>query len=541
MSKYVLFEKEIVFTEAEDRYCELQFSAWDAVQKAKKEFDEWYLQKQNIYNVLKGFADEATHLVEKYVVNPLYKTLSADYEIYDLSQGEYSDRCLDLSSAEKTHNEAIEVYEGIEEKLAEEREYREFRKANRSGVIGGGFGIGGMIAGMATAGAINMATGAAHSIVNSIGNAGSEGDANTNKTKLYNACRLEMAESIEKSILSTAFSHIAIVNEYIPNHIALSFNSEKSEALLESAKNVEAKQIELLIEAIKNCPWNYDIYSFAFEKFPKERRSLIEMSRNFRVDLDNDIDELLHKEYTTEAKKSEKLALIAKAKILEIMSELGISENKIIDEIEKDCLERLCFGYKDFDEKMCEQLSQKVKDYDALDKNKELFLKKIQERIEEIWAKEDGEIFDNYLLRLNVLDSTKIEEGIKFVKAKGRTSNAKKYLDALESFKQIEIIKKARKYRYCAKDGISPKLIKWSGAILAIIGLTIYMLMDDFSLWLHGFPLLIGIAIQIYIHKLEKLWKKLTINNKVIHPILSMNKEAFEKAYFNNQSVNTKK
>lgn len=529
MSKYVLLNKEVIFTDSEDRYCALQFFAWDAVKKAKKEFDAWYVKQENIYNVLKNFADEVEFLLEKHAINPLYKTLSSDYEIYDLSQTAYSNRCLNLSSAQDIHDEAIEIYEGIEEQLEEERAYREFRKASRSEVVGGGFGVGGMLKGMATAGAINMATGAAHSIANSIGNAGSESDARQAKAKLYDACREDMPKALESCILSTVYAHIYVVNDYITNYITPSFDSEKAGAYLESAKSVETKRIDLLVDAFKCCPWNYELYSFIFETYPKERKNLIAISKDFRVDLEDEITELLSKEYTSDAKKTEALALAAKKRILDIMNELGVTENEIIDEIEFDCLERLCRGYEKADEKTCKELTEKVKEYQALEKNKTYFLEKLQERIEIIWAKEDGEVFDNYLITVDVLNREEIEKGIQYIEEKGRTSDAKKYLEALEMFKHEENIKKARMYRIFVKEGIVPKLLKWSGALLAILGLILYLVMDDFSLWLHGFPIIAGIAVQIYILALEADWDKITVHNKAIHPILTMSNEEYAK------------
>lgn len=52
-----------------------------------------------------------------------------------------------------------------------ERTYRELRKEYRGRIIGGGFGLGGALQGMITAGVLNLASGAAHSIFNAIGNA----------------------------------------------------------------------------------------------------------------------------------------------------------------------------------------------------------------------------------------------------------------------------------------------------------------------------------------------------------------------------------
>ena len=64
-------------------------------------------------------------------------------------------------------------------------EDREERKESRGRVVGGGFGLGGALTGMATAGAMNAVSGAGHSIINAIGNASSEWEAKVAKKKLY--------------------------------------------------------------------------------------------------------------------------------------------------------------------------------------------------------------------------------------------------------------------------------------------------------------------------------------------------------------------
>lgn len=63
------------------------------------------------------------------------------------------------------------AYHTAEQKAQNEMDYRAERKENRGRVIGGGFGFGAAIKGMAEAAAINAATGAAHSIINTVGNA----------------------------------------------------------------------------------------------------------------------------------------------------------------------------------------------------------------------------------------------------------------------------------------------------------------------------------------------------------------------------------
>ena len=63
------------------------------------------------------------------------------------------ENCLDMSAAYEAYNIIAKAYNEIQEEYEDEIEYRELRKASRGRVVGGGFGFGGAIKGMAMAGA----------------------------------------------------------------------------------------------------------------------------------------------------------------------------------------------------------------------------------------------------------------------------------------------------------------------------------------------------------------------------------------------------
>lgn len=63
-----------------------------------------------------------------------------------------------------------EEFDAIDSGVAIDERYRKARKESRGRWSGGGFGVGGALKGAATAGVMNMGTGAVHSVVNSIGN-----------------------------------------------------------------------------------------------------------------------------------------------------------------------------------------------------------------------------------------------------------------------------------------------------------------------------------------------------------------------------------
>lgn len=93
----------------------------------------------------------------------------------------------------------------------QEIQYREARKEDRMMWQGGGFGVRGAISGALKAEAMNMATGAAHSLFNSIGNAKTTAKANAEKEELFKELSTvnDLADGVRKNVF---FIHFALVD-----------------------------------------------------------------------------------------------------------------------------------------------------------------------------------------------------------------------------------------------------------------------------------------------------------------------------------------
>lgn len=115
-------------------------------------------------------------------------------------------------------------------------------------------------------------------------------------------------------------------------------------------------------------------------------------------------EKVIAPEYNAEAKANTPAAEAAKARILYKMEVMGVSESATLDQLESDCVARLCVNYQSADEKTCDAMLEKIRAYPAQEKIKGLYLKKVQGRIEDIWSAEDGEIFDNLYLKTNIED-----------------------------------------------------------------------------------------------------------------------------------------
>ena len=142
---------------------------------------------------------------------------------------------------------------------------------------------------------------------------------------------------------------------------------------------------------------------------------------------DYDLSIILGKEYSHEARSNDKLAFEARERVLKIMNHLNITESKTLDDIEGDCLKRLVTGYDDSDEQTCNEFIEKIKSFNATEKNKELFINKINSRIEEIWSSEDNLVFDELIMNTDIHNQEPINKTLETIKAQSRTSAISKW------------------------------------------------------------------------------------------------------------------
>lgn len=85
----------------------------------------------------------------------------------------------------KVFSEVFQAYFDIESERLSEEQRRELRKEARGRFVGGGFGLSNAIVASIQAGAVNMVTGAAHSVFNAIGNAMTSYSVEKKKSAIY--------------------------------------------------------------------------------------------------------------------------------------------------------------------------------------------------------------------------------------------------------------------------------------------------------------------------------------------------------------------
>lgn len=387
MSKYTLFGETIEFSAADERYIKWHLSVFPAMHGATTAFESYYNECGNISSVLDGFEEALCEITAEWAVLPLFDTL-INLDIYDISKERFAEECWDLSAADEYFEKITRAYNSIVEGLEDAKDYRSLRKASRGRVVGGGFGVGGALKGMATAGAMNAVTGLGHSIVNGIGNAVSSIEASSAKKSLYNSDDTfeALATGVRECIANIYIAYRDFINEYKNEDWfdGTNFDSERSNTLLENSEIVQPeKRTALLLQAFKLCPFNTKLLRHIFLNFEDDRVAIFKIAKNYRVNLHEELLEILCGEYCDDSSK------ICKA-ILDFEPDF--------DDDEKESILAA----------FCENASTELDDYEEI-------LTKIH-KIMELLEVDESEAFENY--EYEVLDGIAEEyEDIPFGKA----------------------------------------------------------------------------------------------------------------------------
>lgn len=390
MLKYNLLGQAVTFEDSAEHYYDLQFAAEKTGSEVSQQFKKWYKQCGNVQSVLDGYLQFAESVIESLVFRPLFSQL-AECEIYDMDEESYWKRCIRLGESETALETVERQYNAILKQQNAEKEYRADRKAGRGHYRSyTSFHSDYWLRDQAAAGMKNLASFAGHSLMNAVGNAGSALSASMDKSALYKNSVTQdvLLNGIISDLFTAYYAHMDFLNERKENYVQSVFDEDRSSALFENAKKLPEKEHELLVQAFSLCPWNKALVKYIFIRFPPDRENICAAAQRFSIDLRDSVEDILAQEYDSDAQSSEANALVAKERILKHMREYGVSESATLDRLEIDCLQRLCEGYQEADETACEQLIEKVRQYQAQEKLKNPFFEQLQQRIEHIWTSE---------------------------------------------------------------------------------------------------------------------------------------------------------
>lgn len=206
----------------------------------------------------------------------------------------------------------------INEQQENARKYRENRKEHRNRFVGGGFGLSGTIKGVVATGAMNVATGAAHSMINAVGNAVTDGIANRERKDLMGSLdyiQATMYSSVRNNIKSLFKDIQKESNNLLPELDYFEETLLRKEMLNidESIKDDFARKI--LIRA----PYSPSTYLLVMKLYGDEleKEELQQFANEFHIDIDVDCLQYLEKKIqTTDFSETDAVGLSEILKIL---------------------------------------------------------------------------------------------------------------------------------------------------------------------------------------------------------------------------------
>jgi hypothetical protein cdifA_16336 len=291
----ILGESLSISTEMENE-CYLRRKIDSTIESVPSAFEKWWNGLWDCEDILKKF-DKLASTIFSPILQCSIEILQ-EQKIYNLDSelfiNKYASNYIEetIQILEEVH----QTLHRIDDQYKQEVAYRELQKRYRSRVVGGGFGLGGALKGMATAAALNATSGMAHSLGNSIGNAGSNFTASNSKDKLFKSAKEPLKDAvIDGAFLLRQGLRNALLSEAGIECIPVSSDDAKQATVL--VQNFfnnsipEEEKKSMLIKALILNPYKDDVYHLIWEKYGDPNFELREMADFFSCDLTHKIQD----------------------------------------------------------------------------------------------------------------------------------------------------------------------------------------------------------------------------------------------------------
>lgn len=170
----------------------------------------------------------------------------------------------------EAYEEFVEEYSNIVCTQQEMEEYRRLRRESRTKFVGGGFGVKNAVSGAIKADILNGMTGAAHSFVNSIGNARTSAQTEKAKRELLNDVEMQelLVEGVYKTIYMLMFVNMKLLNDETGMDFIMPSekDQDKVHAIIQNLNGnliPEAQINGILSKAVELDPSNENTYFLA--------------------------------------------------------------------------------------------------------------------------------------------------------------------------------------------------------------------------------------------------------------------------------------
>ncbi|MDY2970177.1 MAG: hypothetical protein SOR83_09425 [Butyricicoccus pullicaecorum] len=270
--------------------------------------------------------------------------------IYDIDIDTLAEQYIDVSPWFDAYEAIEDQYQKIMDLEAKKDAHRVSRRQNRGRWHSGGFDLSSAIAGAAKAGAMNMATGAAHMAFNGVAKIGSSIGAEMKCSNIFNNARTygSLEQGVRSSALSLAYGYAQCLAEHGDHSILSGFpsaNDRQTAIMMMNNANTlsphDPKAEIILQQAFQIDPYCDKIYEYLLNHHRNDMDGIRNLASEFYKDhtidsccieiLKNSIakDDLSTEESTKQAKQNY-LNLLQQLMMTDILHYLDTLDEKLI-------------------------------------------------------------------------------------------------------------------------------------------------------------------------------------------------------------------
>lgn len=290
---FTLGNEKLVISDELAAYNELRQEFMPLANQAEEMFKELYLKYNHDFeSMINNFPDHvmmSLNIVIDYCISKMMEN-----GIYDIDRELFvTEYCVNHISVVERFEEYLNKYNEINGNLEAAKEYRDYRKATRGMFVGGGFGFEGAVKGMATAGAMNMASGLLHSVANAIGNKWDKSAAKYRMESIYNdpLTLCDLASSVWESAFNIHYAYIEVLENR--NDIVIpkfsQDNIRKSQAIYSNIRRLELpfeQAQKPLCEMFALQPYEYEYYQYVILQYGDKDNQLQKIGEFFHINMD---------------------------------------------------------------------------------------------------------------------------------------------------------------------------------------------------------------------------------------------------------------
>lgn len=257
--------------------------------------------------------------------------------IYDIDIDTLAKQYIDVSAWFDAYEAIEDQYQKIMDLEAQKDAYRVSRRQNRGRWQGGGFGLSGAIAGAAKAGAMNMASGAAHMAFNGVAKIGSSIGAEMKCSNIFNNARTygSLEQGVRSSAVSLAYGYAQCLAEHGDHSILSGFpsaNDRQTAIMMMNNANTlsphDPKAEIILQQAFQNDPYCDKIYEYLLNHHRNDMDGIRNLASEFYKDhtIDSCCIEILKNSIAKDDLSTEKSTKQAKQNYLNLLQQLMMTD-----------------------------------------------------------------------------------------------------------------------------------------------------------------------------------------------------------------------